>query len=41
MKFNNSKKKKYSKPYLSSHDSVQRITKDVSVASEDGQTGRF
>ena len=36
---NNKLKKKYNKPELITHDTVQKLTKDVSVGSADGQDG--
>jgi len=33
------KKQEYSKPCLTTFDTVERLTKDVSVASEDGANG--
>lgn len=36
---NNKLKKKYNKPELITHDTVQNLTQDVSVGSADGQDG--
>jgi hypothetical protein len=34
-------KKKYNKPKLTTHDTIQNLTKAVSVASADGVDGHY
>ncbi len=38
---NQKEKSLYEKPVLSTHDSVKKITKAVSVGSTDGEFGHF
>lgn len=38
---NNEMKKEYAKPKLITHDSVQNLTKAVSVGSDDGMDGLY